>query len=112
MKAQLLMLSTAGLLLAAGASRAEPNPAIRDFLTGVAAQADARLSITCAALPGQTVRVRGAVSDGRLNGLRMAASTGDLNADQMILRSLRLMRVKDVPAELSGRELILTLRVP
>jgi hypothetical protein len=107
MHTNLLVLSAAGLLLATGGVRAEPNVIDQAYLASVAAQADARLSNTGVQLPG-VLKVTAELSDRRLSGVRFK-STGDLATDDAVNRALRKMPVGQVPAELSGRTVTLTL---
>jgi len=107
MHTNLLVLSAAGLLLATGGVRAEPNVIDQAYLASVAAQADARLSNTGVQLPG-VLKVTAELSDRRLSGVRFK-STGDLATDDAVNRALRKMPVGQVPAELSGRTITLTL---
>ena len=107
MHTNLLVLSAAGLLLASGGVRAEPNAIDRAYLASVAAQADARLANSGVQLPG-ALKVTGELSAGRLSGVRFG-STGDLATDDAVNRALGKMPVGQVPAELSGRTIPLTL---
>jgi len=107
MHTNLLVLSAAGLLLATGGVRAEPNVVDRAYLAAVAAQADARLVNNGVQLPG-ALRVTAELSERRLSGVRFK-STGDLATDDAVGRALRKMPIAQVPAELSGRTVTLTL---
>ena len=107
MHTNLLVLSAAGLLLATGGVHAEPNAIDRAYLASVAAQADARLVNSGVQLPG-ALKVTGELSAGRLSSVRFK-STGDLATDDAVNRALRKMPVGQVPAELSGRTVTLTL---
>jgi hypothetical protein len=107
MHTNLLVLSAAGLLLATGGVRAEPNVIDKTYLASVAAQADARLANTGVQLPG-ALRVTAELSGRRLSGVWFK-STGDLATDDAVNRALRRMPIAQVPAELSGRTITLTL---
>ncbi len=107
MHTNLLVLSAAGLILATGGVRAEPNVIDRAYLASVAAQADARLANTGVELPG-VLKVTAELSGERLSGVRFR-STGDLATDDAVNRALRKMPIARVPAELSGRTVTLTL---
>jgi len=107
MHTNLLVLSAAGLLLATGGVHAEPNAVDRAYLAAVAAQADARLANTGVQLPG-ALRVTAELSERRLSGVRFK-STGDLAIDDAVGKALRKMPIGQVPAELSGRTVTLTL---
>ena len=110
MHTNLLVLSAAGLLLATGGAHAGSNAVDRAYLASVAAQADARLVNSGVQLPG-VLRVTGELSDRRLNGVRFK-STGDLATDDAVNKALRKMPIGQVPAELSGRTVTLTLGAP
>ena len=107
MNTNLLVLSAAGLLLATGGVRAEPNVVDRAYLATVAAQADARLANSGVQLPG-TLKVAGELSGERLSGVRFK-STGDFATDHAVDQALRRMPIAQVPPELSGRTVTLTL---
>jgi hypothetical protein len=108
MHTNLLVLSAAGLLLATGGAHANPDVIDRAYLASVAAQADARLANSGVQLPG-VLRVTGELSGERLSGVRFA-TTGDLATDRAVDAALRKMPIAQVPAELSGRTVTLTLR--
>lgn len=109
MKATLVVLAAAGLLLGVEGVRAAPASLNQIYVAGVSAQADARLANAGVALPGRTVKVRGTLSGDRLVGARVVESTGDLATDRAVEDALRRMRTSPVPPELSGREITLTL---
>lgn len=109
MKATLVMLAAAGLLLGVEGVRAAPAGPNQIYLAGVSAQADAKLANAGVNLPGRTVRVRGTLSGGQLVGARVVESTGDLAVDRAVEDALRRMRTAPIPAELSGRDITLTL---
>jgi hypothetical protein len=107
MHTNLLVLSAAGLMLATGGVRADPNLMDRAYLASVAAQADARVANAGVQLPG-ALKVTGELSGERLSGVRFK-STGDLATDDAVARALRKMPIVRPPAELSGRTITLTL---
>lgn len=107
MNTNLLVLSAAGLLLASGGAHADPNAIDRAYLASVAAQADTRLANAGVQLPG-ALRVTGELSGQRLSGVRFK-STGDFATDDAVNRALRRMPIAQVPPELSGRTVTLTL---
>ena len=107
MNTNLLVLSAAGLLLATGGVRAEPNVIDRAYLATVAAQADARLANSGVQLPG-VLKVTGELSGQRLSGVRFK-STGDFATDHAVDQVLRRMPIAQAPPELSGRTVTLTL---
>jgi hypothetical protein len=106
---KLLLLSVAGLFLATGGVAAAPDAQSQLFVAGVSAQADARLANAGVAVPAQTVKVRATLSGGRLSGVRVAQSSGDLATDRAVEATLRKMKVGQVPAALAGRDITLTL---
>jgi hypothetical protein len=110
MRAKLILLSAATLLLGAEAARAAPA-AVQTYIAGVSARADARLADVGAAVPAG-VKVRAVVSGDRLQSVRVAEGTGDLAADRAVEQALRRLKVETAPPELSGREVVLTLGVP
>jgi hypothetical protein len=107
MNTNLLVLGAAGLLLASGGAHADPNAIDRAYLASVAAQADTRLANAGVQLPGP-LRVTGELSGLRLSGVRFK-STGDFATDDAVDRALRKMPIAQVPPELSGRTVTLTL---
>ena len=109
MKAQLLALSAAALLLASQAHAAASAP-VQHYLDDTRAAALQRLQSAGVDLSGQPAMIRAVVrSDGRLDGLRVVGTTGSRDKDDAIAEALRKMRGPDAPAELAGRELTLTL---
>ncbi len=86
---------------------AEPNLVDRTYLASVAAQADARLANAGVQLPG-ALQVTGRISGERLSGVQFA-STGDVATDRAVDQALRKMPISQVPAELAGRTVTLTL---
>ena len=112
MKAQLLMLSAAGLIMA-GAAHAAESPEVRRFIDDGRATAEAQLAKAGVDLAGQTVSVRGVVTgDGRLNNLRVVRSTGSRDTDAAVAAALHRLRVEDPPPLLSGSQVTLTLGRP
>jgi hypothetical protein len=112
MKAQLLVLTSAALLLTAGAVQAAPHNPHQLFIERVSAQADARLADVGVALTNSPVRIRTSISGDRLGTVQVVQSSGDPNVDRAIEKSLRKMPVSQAPAELAGRQLVLTLGSP
>lgn len=112
MKATLVVLAAAGLLLGVEGVRAAPASLHQIYLAGVSAQADAKLANAGVTLPGRTVKVRATLSGNRLVGARVVDSTGDLATDRAVEGALRRMRTSPIPAELSGRDVTLTLGDP
>lgn len=112
MKATLVVLAAAGLLLGVEGVRAAPAGLNQIYVAGVSAQADARLANAGVDLPGRTVKARGTLSGDRLLGARVVESTGDLAVDRAVEDALRRMRTSPVPAELAGRDITLTLGEP
>jgi len=112
MKAQLLMLSAAGLILA-GAAHAAEAPEVRRFLDDGRAAAETQLAKSGVDLAGQTVAVRGVVTgDGRLNNLRVVRSTGSRDKDEAVAGALHRLRLENPPLLLSGSQVTLTLGAP
>ena len=107
MNANLLVLSAAGLLLASSGAHADPNVINRIYLASVAAQAEARLANAGVNLPG-VLHVTGQLSGERLGAVRFP-TTGDPATDRRVDATLRKMPIAQVPAELSGRTVALTL---
>lgn len=105
----LAALAAAGLMLSVGAVNAAPPAGYRLYVASVSAQAGARLANAGVTLPNGPVKVRGVLRDGQLDNVRLVQSTGDLNADRDIQQALRRLKVGETPADLSGREVILTL---
>ena len=100
------LVGAVGALFVSGA-RAEPNLIDRAYLASVAAQADARLANTGVELPGP-LKITAQLSGERLIGVRFA-STGDIVTDHAVDQALRRMPIAQVPAELAGRTVTLTL---
>ncbi|MCR5877849.1 hypothetical protein [Phenylobacterium sp. J367] len=109
MKTALLVLGAATLLAGLEGARAAPSAYSQAYVAAVAAQADARLANAGVAIPGGRVKVQGTLSGDRLQNARLVASTGDLDADRAIEQSLRRLKVAPVPAELSGRDVVLSV---
>jgi hypothetical protein len=113
MRALLLSLSAAGLLLAAPTAHAATAPEVRRFLDDGAAAADARLAKAGVALAGRTADVRAVLgSDGRLMGLHVVRSSGSLETDSAIEKALNHMRVDGAPALLGGAQVTLSVGEP
>lgn len=109
MSTKLVVLAAASLLLSAEGVRAAPAAAYKLYVAGVAAQAEARLADAAVDLPTPTVQVRGVLRDNQFDNVRLVRSTGDLNADRAIQQALRRLKVDPTPADLAGREVVLTL---
>ena len=101
-----LLIGAVGALFVSG-TRAEPNLIDRTYLASVSAQADARLANAGVELPGP-LRVTGEVNGERVSDVRFA-STGDLGADRAVDQTLHNMPIAQVPADLAGRTVSLTL---
>ena len=114
MKAQLLVLSAAGLLLAgAPFSSASAAPVdVQRFMAAANADADQRLSDRGVTLGDKTLAVRARVGVGRLNGARVVGASGSAELDNQVAAALRNLRTDKAPPELVGREITLTLRQP
>jgi TonB family protein len=111
MKAQLLMLSAAGLLMASAAHAAPASPTER-FVDAAEATAAARLSE--AGVPvsaGLAVRVT-VNADRRLTNVRVVRSSGSLETDAKAEVALRRLKVDLPPTELVGRQVTLALGEP
>lgn len=111
MKAQLLVLSAAGLLLAAAplATASAASPAVARYVGETTSDAGARLSERGVDLGGRPLRIKVTVRADRLNNVRLAQSTGSAELDDQVVLALRNLRTDAVPPELLGRELTLTL---
>jgi hypothetical protein len=111
MKAQLLVLSAAGLLLAAAPlSSALAGSAETDrYVAAATADAGERLAERSVDLAGKTLAVRGRVQGDRLSGLRVVSSSGSAELDNQVAAALKNLRTDAAPVELVGRELTLTL---
>jgi hypothetical protein len=102
-----LLIGATGLLLVTGGAKAQPNATDQAYRSSIAAQAEARLANAGVKLPG-VIRVSGSLSGDLLSGVQVAA-TGDFNLDHAVREALRHMPLGQVPAELSGRTVKLTL---
>jgi TonB family protein len=113
MKAQLLMLSAVGLLVAASSSHAATAPELQAFLDRAQAQAENRLDVAGVDLKGQPVAVRGSVdSEGKLRAIHVVRSTGSRDTDFAVEKALKRMSVANVPPLLVGGEVTLALGGP
>ncbi|MFL5297623.1 MAG: TonB C-terminal domain-containing protein [Phenylobacterium sp.] len=102
MKAQLLMLSAAGLLFAAQPSHAAPSE-VQQYAERAHAQADALLAAARVNLSAAGVSVRATVAaDGRLRGLQVVRSSGSRDTDAVVETALRKLVVADPPVGLIG----------
>lgn len=109
MKARLLMLSAAGLLLA---SAAQAAPAQDRFVDQAKAQAHARLADRGVDLGGRTVAIRMAFGAERLASVGLARSSGSPELDSQAVAALRNLKTERPPTELVGRTLVVTLGEP
>ena len=110
MKAQLLVLSAAGLLLAANA-HASPAHQQR-FVDDTRAQAYARLADRGVDLAGKTLSVRLAFGGERVASVGVAKSSGSSELDAKAVAALRNLKTGRPPTELVGRVVVLTLGEP
>ncbi|CAN7555950.1 hypothetical protein LJR164_003941 [Phenylobacterium sp. LjRoot164] len=113
MKAQLLMLSAAGLLLVAPLTSALAAPAdVQTFVASATADAGERLAARNVDLGERSVAVRGRVHADRLSGLRIARSSGSAELDDQVVAALKNLRTDVAPVDVAGREITLTLGTP
>lgn len=113
MKAQLLVLSAAGLLLAAAPLTAQAAPAdVQRYVQKAAGDAGERLTDKGVALGNRTVTVKARVGLDRLNGAQVVGSSGSAELDDQVATALRNVRTAKAPPELVGREVTLTLGQP
>src|SRR5512146_451822 len=90
MKAQLLMLSAAGLLLAAPAAFATPDREVQAFVDHAQSAAQARLLAAGVGEPAAITKVRGVIgADGRLSGVHVVGASGSRETDFAVERALR-----------------------
>lgn len=113
MKAQLLVLSAAGMLLAA----APLSPALASadtdrFVAAATADAGERLAKRGVDLAGKSLVVRAHVGADRLSGARVVSTSGSAELDEQVEGALRNLRTEAAPVELLGRELTFTLGEP
>ncbi len=100
MKAQLLMLSAAGLLFAASASHAA-LPESQLYASRANARAEALLRAAGIDSQVQPVSVRASVNpDGHLTGLRVIRTSGSPDIDRAVAEVLRKVLVADAPVGL------------
>lgn len=114
MKAQLVMLSAASLLLAvAPQSSALAGPAdVQRYVSSTAAEAGERLTERSVDISGKTLAIQGRVQSDRLSGVRVVRSTGSAELDGQIVAALKNLRTEAAPVDLVGRELTLNLGQP
>jgi len=114
MKAQLFVLSAAGLLLAGApfSSATAASAGVQRFLAAANADAGERLKDRGVVLGDKTVVVRARVGIGRLNGGRVVGASGSAELDDQIAAALRNVPTEKAPPELVGREITLTLGQP
>ncbi len=111
MKAQLLLLTAAALLCLGSGVQAAPRTPNQVFIENVSAQAAARLVETGVSIPAE-VRVRASISGDRLGAVQVIQSSGDFARDVAIEKALTKMRVRQAPAELGGRQIVIKLGAP
>ncbi len=110
MKAQLLLLSAAALLLAAPLPGALAAPAdVQTYVASATADAGERLVARDVDLGERTVAVRGRVQADRLSGVRIVRSSGSAELDDQVVAALKNLRTDAAPVDLAGREITLTL---
>jgi hypothetical protein len=109
MKAQLIVLGAAGLLLASSV-HAAPRSDVQQFLDAAHRQGVERLQEAGVALGGQGVSVQGRVEgSGRLSSVHVVKSSGSLDTDARATAALRRLNAASVaPPVLSGRDITLT----
>ncbi|MFN3512745.1 MAG: energy transducer TonB [Phenylobacterium sp.] len=108
MKAQLLGLSAAALLLAATA-HAAPSAQQQQFVDRVNAQAAERLQERGVDLSGHTLRVKVGVGADRVSSVRLVSTSGSPELDAQAVAALRHLRIASPSTEWVGREVTLTL---
>lgn len=107
MKAQLLMLSAAGLLFAASASHAAPSE-LQQYLDRAHAQADQKLAAASVPL-NAPVTVKAYIGgDGRLSNVHVIRSSGSRDTDFAVEQALKRLAVANTPAPLVGAAINLT----
>lgn len=109
MKARLLMLSAAGLLLA---SAAQAAPLQQRFVDDTRTQAHARLAERGVDLGGRSIGLRLAFGAERLASVGLARSSGSPDLDTQAVAALRNLKTGRPPTELVGRTMVLTLGEP
>nr|MEA2798601.1 hypothetical protein [Phenylobacterium sp.] len=99
MKAQLLMLSAAGLLFAASASASHAAlPESQQYASRANARAEVLLRAAGIDDQVQPVSVRASVSpDGHLTGLRVTRTSGSRETDRAVAEVLRKILMADAP---------------
>lgn len=112
MKAQLLLLSVAGLLSAAPLAAQAAPADVERYLATASDDASDRLADRGVDLDGRTVSVRARVGLDRLNGAQVVGASGSAELDDQIALALRNVRTVKAPPELVGREVVLTLGDP
>lgn len=109
MKAQLLLLSVAGLLSAAPLFAQAAPANVERYVATAAGDANERLADRGVDLGGRTVIVRARVGVDRLNGAQVVGASGSAELDDQVAAALRNLRTTKAPPELVGREVMLTL---
>jgi TonB family protein len=100
MKAQLLMLSAAGLLFGASASHAA-LPESQQYASRANARAEVLLRAAGIDDQAQPVSVRASVSpDGHVTGLRVTRTSGSPDTDRAVAEVLRKVLLSDAPVGL------------
>ena len=115
MKSHIFPFVAAAVLVAVPAANAHAAPPVevRQFLDQAAARAEAKLAHAGVRLDGQAVKVRATIgSDGRLNGLTVAESTGSRDSDAAVEAALKRLPIGAAPAQLAGRGVLLSLGQP
>jgi hypothetical protein len=107
MKAQLFMLTAAGLL-AASAVQAAPRSPDELYLAAVGVHAHARLARDGLSFPSDTLQVRATLSGTRMVNVHVEP-TGDPKADKAIQKALSRMPLGDTPMTLDGTRIVVTL---
>jgi hypothetical protein len=107
MKAQLLMLTAAGVL-AASAAQAAPRTADELYLAAVGVHANARLARAGVSFPSDTLQVRAKLTGTHMVNVHVEP-TGDPKADRAIEKALARMPLGDTPMSLDGADIVVTL---
>ena len=107
MKAQLLMLTAAGVL-AASAAHAAPRTVDELYLAAVGVHAKARLARAGLTFPADTLQVRAKLSGTRMVNVHVEP-TGDPKADRAIEKTLTRMPLGDISMSLDGADIVVSL---
>ncbi len=111
MKAQLLMLSAAGLLLASVA-QAGPISLEDRFVQNTREDVAARLAERGVDVAGTPLSISIGIGPNRISGVKVARSSGSSELDARAISAIRNLRTDQAPTELIGRNLVLTLGDP